>query len=94
MIYRCPNCGDYLTKPIEHGLKSCAKCKCFFESNKKSQLLSAAWEIRKSNYQIGFEEFKFRTSLIGDEANFVYQLVSEDQYSHDEIFKAIDKALS
>lgn len=85
---RCPHCGRYLKRPLKDGLSSCLLCNAIFESTYKNKLLSGAWEIiRGGDY--GLDRFKFLSKLEDAEAEFVYNLIADQQYSIDEFRKAI-----
>lgn len=88
MITRCPYCGHELTRPIQNGIKSCTKCRCFFETDRINRLLGAAWELRKST-NMCLDAFQFRTKLSKEEANFVHRHVVDEGYTHDEFFRLL-----
>lgn len=67
-------------------MKSCAHCRIFFETSHENNLLGAAWELRKSPH-MGIEQFKFLTRLPDADAEYVYQLVIDECYSHDDLLK-------
>jgi hypothetical protein len=87
MLNRCPYCGNKLARPIRNGIKSCPHCHSFFTTTKNNQLLSAAWELRKSRTNL--EQFKFYNELSDDESSWLYHFVVEEGYTHDEMCKII-----
>jgi hypothetical protein len=87
MVNRCPYCGHPLERPIRHGIKSCSHCRAFFEATPTNKLLGAAWELRKSH--TNSDQFKFFWELTDEEANFLYQHVVEEGYTHDEMLKLL-----
>ena len=88
MIFLCPHCGTEIPEVLVNGLASCTHCSQIFESNIPNKLLSASWLVRKNKYH-GIEELISDTKLAEHEAILVYSLVEENNYSHDEMQKAI-----
>lgn len=90
MITRCPNCGQGLERPIKCGIKSCTRCRAFFEADMINTLLSASWELRK-NPHMGYDQFQFNTQLSDEDAKFVYYHVAEECCCHDDFIRLLKK---
>ena len=88
MVLNCPYCGHRLEKCIKHGIKSCSRCRAFFETTHTNTLLAAAWQLRRSN-NVQFEQFKFFNDLSDEDADLLYKLVIEECHTHDELLKIL-----
>lgn len=90
MIYRCPNCGNQLSKPINNGIKSCSKCNVFFEANRTNHLLSSAWELLKYK-NTSIDKFKFISKLNDEDATYVYNCIVNEDMCYDEFLKLVKR---
>jgi len=88
MVNRCPHCGKELSKPLKDGLSSCIHCNVIFDSCMENRLLSAAWELLRSN-NLSFERFLFISKLNKSEAYFVYNIIEEECCSMDNFRKIV-----
>jgi hypothetical protein len=89
MIYNCPNCGFLLSIELNDGISHCSHCNCVFDSSLTNQLLSAAWFIRKKNVSLeqSIELLKIDSDLI----NFVYSIIKDCEYTHEEFCRLLNK---
>lgn len=88
MLTRCPYCGFGLSKPLECGLSTCDACNQICRNDRVSELLSAAWVVRKENVD-DVESLMQTTRLSMDDAQFVIEKIWILQFSHDEFLDLI-----
>ena len=91
MICLCPFCGFRIGRPIQDGITTCQHCSRVFDSSPFHHILSAAWLIRKQNlYNI--EAIKASMEeLIECELKILEEFVVEQDYSHDDLLRQINK---
>ncbi len=88
MINFCPYCGNQFDKPIKDGISQCLNCTRVFDCSNYHIILSAAWQTRKQNLDL--DRIK---KIVPDEdfANFVFYLVDQACYNHEELLRLLEK---
>ncbi len=90
VIVFCPYCGRELQQPITYGLTSCTNCNRIFDSSKFNRLLSIAWQIRRQD--VTCPEFLVNHYDVDPaEAEFVFQYVSDECYSHEDFMRVLEE---
>lgn len=91
MINFCPYCGKQFDKCIKDGISQCLNCARVFDCSDYHILLAAAWQTRKQNLDL--DRIK---KIVKDEdfANFVFYLVDQACYNHEELICLLDKISS
>lgn len=78
-----------MQKELNDGISHCKHCNKVFDSNVFNEILSAAWQLKKQNFNL--EQLEWQTKLDKDLLDFVYYFVYTLEYSHDELFKLLKK---
>lgn len=89
ILYNCPFCGFQLHSPLKNGISFCLNCNETFESNLRNELLSMSWGVRK--YKWDFNKLADKHDNTDSKCNFVYAMVAEEKFSHDEVIELFSR---